>query len=119
MLKLNTQSQNDITIVSLEGFIDAFSCQKFEESFGQLMEKNNYKLIVDLSKVDYMSSVGAGIFIAVHCVAAENKGTIILVNPKPKVREIFELLGMSKMLSFTDNINNALKLIEQHTPVRS
>lgn len=83
------------------------------------MEKNNYKLIVDLSKVDYMSSVGAGIFIAVHCIAAENKGTIILVNPKPKVREIFEVLGMSKMLSFTDNISNALKIIEEHTPAHS
>jgi len=105
MLKLNTLAQNEITIVSLEGFIDAFSSQKFEESFGQLMEKNNYKLIVDLSKVDYMSSVGAGIFIAVHCVAAENKGTIVLVNPKPKVRGIFEMLGMSKMLSFTDSID--------------
>lgn len=116
MLELTTQSQNDITIVSLKGFIDAFSSQKFEESFDQLMQKNNYKLVVDLSKVDYMSSVGAGIFIAVHCVAAENKGIIILVNPKAKVREIFEMLGMSKMLSFTDSIDNAIKLIEKNAP---
>jgi len=119
MLELTTESRNDITIVSLKGFIDAFSCQKFEESFDQLLAKSNYKIVVDLSKVDYMSSVGAGIFIAVHCVAAENKGIIVLVNPKSKVREIFQMLGMCNMISFTDTIDNAIKLIEQHSPARS
>ncbi len=113
MLKLNTRTQGDITIVSLEGIIDAFACHQFEDAFNKLIENNNYKLIVDLSKVDYMTSVGAGIFIAVHGVTQENKGTIILVNPKPKVREIFDVLGVSKILSFTDSMDNAIKLAGQ------
>ncbi|MEW6026373.1 MAG: STAS domain-containing protein [Planctomycetota bacterium] len=113
MLKLNIQTRGDITVVSLEGIIDAFACNHFEEGFNRLMEGENYKLIVDLSKVDYMTSIGAGIFIAVHGMAHENKGAIILVNPKPKVREIFDVLGVSKILSFTDTIDNAFKVMEQ------
>jgi len=115
MLKLNIQNKDDITIVSLEGIIDAFSCQQFEDTFNQLMEKESYKLIVDLSEVDYMTSVGAGIFIAVHGVTEENKGAIVLINPKTKVKEIFDVLGVSKILSFADDITGAFKIMEQHS----
>lgn len=113
MLKLDIETKNDITIVTLDGVIDAFSSQQFEETFTKLMDAENYKIIVDLSRVNYMTSVGAGIFIAVHGVAEENKGSVVLVNPKSKIREIFEVLGMSKILSFTDTIDHAIKLIEQ------
>ncbi len=115
MLRLNEQIQDDITIVSLKGFIDTFSCHKLEESVNQLLEKKNYKIIVDLTHVDYMSSVGAGIFIALHCAATENKGVVVMVNPRSQVREIFGLLGMSRIFSFTDTVDNAFKLINEGT----
>jgi anti-anti-sigma factor len=82
------------------------------------MHEENYKIVVDLSKVDYMSSVGAGIFIAVHGIAIKNKGAVVLVNPKAKIRQIFKMLGMAQILLFTDTLKNAFKLIEKHRIVK-
>lgn len=110
-LKLVTQKvgQADVTTVLLNGIIDAYTYGEMAETFNRLIEQKNYKLIVDLSNVDYLTNAGAGVLISVYTIIQENNGNIVLVNPRPKVKEAFELLGLTKILPFTQDINSALK----------
>ena len=108
MLKIQMEKNNDITTVTLEGAIDAYSARQFKESFNQLIEQDNYKLIVDLSRVDYMTAVGAGICMAIHNVAKENKGGLVLVQPKSEVKKIFGLIGLDQMMTIADSQDGAV-----------
>ncbi|MFH0888343.1 MAG: STAS domain-containing protein [Planctomycetota bacterium] len=87
--------------VLLNGFIDAYSYGKLEKVFNELVEQGVYKFVVDLSQVDYLCSGGAGVLISVYGMAQENNGSIVLLNPTSKVKEVLELLGLSNVFSFT------------------
>ncbi len=109
-LEITTQKQPDgIATILSKGIIDAYSYSELEQAFNRLMEEHIYKFIVDLSGVDYMSSTGAGVFIGMLRLSQEHNGNIVLVNPKPMIRDLFDLLGLTNLFVVTDNMKKALK----------
>jgi anti-sigma B factor antagonist len=105
-LQITTLKDQDGGVtISLDGFVDAYSCDQLEKAFDNLINQGIYKFVVDLSQVNYLCSGGAGVFISVYGIVQENDGNIVLVNPKGKVKEMLELLGLSRIFSFTNTPN--------------
>ena len=101
---ISTEGFGDgLTVIHVHGFLDAHTFEEMEETINQLFGESRYKLVVDLSKVDYISSAGAGVFIGAIGTAKENGGNIILMSPTPNVKEVFDLLGLTQIFSFADN----------------
>ena len=112
-LQITTRKpKKDTVVISLDGFIDGYSCAKLEETFDQLIKQGIYKFIVDLSKVDYLSSAGVSVFLDVFYNVQRPHGKLVLVNPKPHVREVFVLLGLTQIFTITNEATaqNLLKL---------
>lgn len=107
VIKTQKVLDNVITVL-LDGIIDAYTYEKLEETFNRLIEQKNYKLIIDLSNVDYMNSAGAGVLISVYTIIQENNGNLVLVNPRPKVKEVFDLLGLTQLFTISKDLNSAL-----------
>ncbi|MEW6027224.1 MAG: STAS domain-containing protein [Planctomycetota bacterium] len=99
---------NGAILVKLKGFLDAYTYGEFEQTINNLFNQKMYRLIVDMSGVDYISSAGAGVFIGSIGVAQENQGNIVIVRPKPAVKEVFDLLGLSQIFTIVDNMESAL-----------
>lgn len=109
--QITTQNlDTGITAISIMGFLDAYTYSEFEQTINNLFDRNQYKLIVDMSNVDYISSAGAGVFIGAIGLAQENGGNIIIIRPKPGVKEVFDLLGLSQIFPITENMELALKM---------
>ena len=101
--------QNSITFISVRGFLDAHTFEEMERTINDLFEERNHKLVVDLSRLDYISSAGAGVFIGAIGTAQENDGNIILIKPSANVKEVFDLLGLSQIFSFADTVEEAVR----------
>lgn len=96
-----------IACVSVEGFLDAHTFEQMESVINGLFTESVYRVMVELSKVDYISSAGAGVFIGAIGTAQENGGNIILMNPTENVKEVFDLLGLSQLFQFAESIDQA------------
>lgn len=108
--KITTQNLPDnVVTIAVKGFLDAYTYNQLEQSINQFFNKNIYKLMVDLSEVDYISSAGAGVLIGAVGLAQENNGNIILLSPNPNVKEVFDLLGLSAIFTVVDDQAAALK----------
>ena len=92
---------------AIRGFLDAHTFEELEKRINDLFEAGSYKLIVDLSGLDYISSAGAGVFIGAIGTAQENDGNIILIKPSANVKEVFDLLGLSQIFTFKDTREDA------------
>jgi anti-sigma B factor antagonist len=97
-----------VVIIRLTGYLDAHTFERLEEAISELFSKSQYRLVVDLEQVEYISSAGAGVFIGALSEAHENKGNIVLMRPTPNVREVFDLLGLTQIFQVVDNANAAL-----------
>ena len=106
--QINTEPMGDgMACVSVEGFLDAHTFEQMESTINKLFSESTYTVMVELSKVDYISSAGAGVFIGAIGTAQENGGNIILMNPTPNVKEVFDLLGLSQLFQFAQGPDEA------------
>ncbi|MBI4712324.1 MAG: STAS domain-containing protein [Planctomycetes bacterium] len=111
--KIETQRlPNNIIALTLKGFLDAYTYGELEQAINNFFDEKVYKFIVDMSNVDYISSAGAGVFIGAIGVSQENQGNIVIVKPKPNVKEVFDLLGISQIFPIANNVEAALKVFE-------
>ena len=110
---LQRQLQDGIVQLTVRGFLDAHTFEQLEKSINDLFDNNTFRLVVDLSGLDYISSAGAGVFIGAIGTAQDNDGDIVLVKPSPNVKEVFDLLGLSQIFTFKDTSEEALKVLLQ------
>ena len=101
--------QNGVVFLTVGGFLDAHTFEELEKTISEFFDQNIYRVIVDLSKLDYISSAGAGVFIGAIGTAQENEGNIVIVKPSPNVKEVFDLLGLSQIFTFAETREAALK----------
>ncbi len=96
------------TVVDVEGFLDAYTVAELEEAFNNLIKEKKFKLIVNLAKLDYISSAGLGTFMGVIDEIRDNDGDIVLTNLSPKIYKVFDLLGFSELFEIVDNETEAV-----------
>ena len=96
-----------ITIVRVDGVIDTMTATELEKVMNSLLERNKYRIIVDLGGVDYISSAGWGIFISNIREIRQHDGDIKLARMIPNVYEIFELLEFDSILRAFDSLEKA------------
>ncbi|MEO8209034.1 MAG: STAS domain-containing protein [bacterium] len=90
---INKKQQDNITILNLNGFLDAHTSVELEKSFEEILSQSNYNIIVNFDKLTYISSAGLGVFMAFIETARNNSGDIKLCAMSDKIYNIFDMLG--------------------------
>ncbi len=105
---LKEQLENKIVLLTIQGFLDAHTFEQMEKVINDLFESNQHRLIVDLAGLDYISSAGAGVFIAALSESEENGGKIVLLNPTTTVMDVFDLLGLTQIFTMATDRQEAV-----------
>ncbi|MHC4914338.1 MAG: STAS domain-containing protein, partial [Planctomycetota bacterium] len=74
---INREERNGVALIRVNGFLDAHTFEQLEEVIREIYDGGCYKLVVDLAKVDYISSAGAGVFIGARSESQENGGDVV------------------------------------------
>lgn len=101
-------SKPDISVISVNGYIDTTTASELEESLKRLLGKGRYNIVIDLSGVNYISSAGWGIFISEIKKIRENGGDLKLASMVADVYEVFELLEFQTILESFDSVDEAV-----------
>ncbi len=96
-LKINVDERGGIVFIELGGYLDAHTYEKFEEVLEEKFAEGRFRYVMDLSRLEYISSAGAGVFIGAAGTCQDHMGKVVLVRPTPEVQEIFELLGVCQL----------------------
>ncbi|UCF04612.1 MAG: STAS domain-containing protein [bacterium] len=98
----------DVSIVSVDGYIDTTTASELEESLKRLLSKGRFNIVIDLGGVNYISSAGWGIFISEIKKIRENGGDLKLAKMVADVYEVFELLEFQTILESFDSLDDAV-----------
>ncbi|MFH1022935.1 MAG: STAS domain-containing protein [Planctomycetota bacterium] len=98
-----------VTLIKTRGFLDAHTFEQLEDALNKQFEQGRYRIVVDLAELQYISSAGAGVFIGTVGRAQENSGNIVLLNPPPNVKEVFDLLGLTQLFSVVPTREDAVR----------
>ncbi|HXL15248.1 MAG TPA: STAS domain-containing protein [Methylomirabilota bacterium] len=92
-----------VSILRVSGYVDTTTSPDLERRLQALLHEKRYHVVVDLARVEYISSAGWGIFISEIREIREHGGDLKLAGMAPDVREVFDLLEFENILqSYTD-----------------
>ncbi len=81
-------------LVKATGRIDSATAPKLEEAFGAITEAGRFRIVFDLSDVDFISSAGLRVMISVQKTCKRwNRGEVVLAGVPRRVHEALDLAG--------------------------
>jgi anti-sigma B factor antagonist len=92
-----------VSILRVSGYVDTTTSPDLERRLQALLREKRYHVVVDLARVEYISSAGWGIFISEIREIREHGGDLKLAGMAADVREVFDLLEFENILqSYSD-----------------
>ena len=91
-MEILVRKSQDVTIVELTGDMDGNSAPEAQTQMLQLAEADT-KIVLDMTKVPYMSSAGLRMLLVVYRTVKSRGGTIVLVGLSEELRDTMALTG--------------------------
>ena len=87
----------DICIISISGRIDTVTSKDVEAKLDGAIGERKKKMIINLAKMDYISSVGLRVLLAALKKQRQNQGSLQLASLQPLVQNIFRITGLDEV----------------------
>lgn len=97
-----------IQILDLQGDLDAHTAPDFEAAIKRCLESDQHNIVVQGTSLEYISSAGLGVFMAFIEEVREKGGDIKISDLKPRVFNVFDLLGFPVLFDILDTEDAAI-----------
>jgi len=105
---ITIQERSGVQVIKVTQDLDNYGAADLEKELKDLIGSKNYKLVVDLSKVNYVNSTAVGMLVGIAKQARRKGGDLKVCGLKDKIRKTFDLLGASKVLEIFDSEESAV-----------
>jgi anti-sigma B factor antagonist len=96
-------------LVTVKGRVDSATSPKLTEAFDALLNDGHFKIVLDLSKVEYMSSAGfRAMLAALKSCKRYNRGDLYLADVPKQIREALDLTGMTSLFKIYTDVTTAV-----------
>lgn len=96
-LELNTQMLKRVLLIEANGRVDSTTADQLGEVFGIAIDDGTNQLVLDLSKVEYMSSAGLREMVSALKRVQRGRGDLRLAALSDRVKEVLELAGLDEI----------------------
>lgn len=97
------------TVLNVHGRVDSFTAPKLAEAIEKLNQEGVFKIVLNLSGVEFMSSAGfRTLLIGQRNCKRYNRGEIVLANVPQRLREALDLTGFTPLFKTFDNLTAAV-----------
>lgn len=107
-MKITSRESNGIMIFSLEGRADSEGAVQLDDVLQSSLENNNFKLVLEMSQVQYINSATLRTLADVITRSQEHNGDLKLAALQPKVKRVLQIVGFDKFSSIYDTIESAI-----------
>jgi anti-sigma B factor antagonist/stage II sporulation protein AA (anti-sigma F factor antagonist) len=111
-LQIHVDEVDRKVILRIEGRVDAASASVLEKRLQQLIDEHRRVLLLDFSRVDYLSSAGMRVLLAATKKLKAQKGQILLFSLDQEVFEIVRMAGLDRVLHICANEKEALQSVQ-------
>lgn len=108
-MEISVRELKRVQLVKLAGRVDHQTAPLLEQKLNELLNAGHFRIAIDLSGVDYMSSAGLRVLLGIRKqVRRFNRGDLKLAALQPAVKETFELVGFTRIFEIYDDVVEAV-----------
>jgi anti-sigma B factor antagonist len=106
-MDIHTRHYNDVIILSVNGRLDAVTTPYFAQVIDEQVSAGYYRLVVDLKKVDFLSSSGIKALIQATQLVRQQGGDFRLANTWGHVKFVLNLASIDSIIKVYPNVVSA------------
>ncbi len=109
-MDLNSYEKDDVAVLEPAGKImGGPDATVLHEKLHDLIEQGKKKVVIDLSRVEWMNSTGLGILISGLTTLKNNNGELKLVNVTEKIQSLLKITKLFGVFESYDSVEDAVK----------
>ncbi len=108
-----SELEDGIRLIKLSGALDMNGTYAIEVEFVRHCTGQNIRVLVDLSRVNYISSIGIPMLVNSAKSVTKYGGRLALLNPQKAVEDVLELAGIPAIIPiYTDLASAKVALLQ-------
>jgi anti-sigma B factor antagonist len=108
-MEVSVKQYKRCDLVTATGRIDSQTAPQLETSLQQINDAERYNIVFDMDKVDFVSSAGLRVMIAVQKICKKwNRGELVLANVPERIYETLDLAGFVPLFQIFDDLTEAV-----------
>ena len=96
-MKTTVREEHQNIVMVLEGRLDTGAAAQVKSDMQGLYDNEDRDIILDCEKLEYISSSGVRLFLALMKDAKTKGNHVIIANPSEELREVFVEVGFSSL----------------------
>jgi anti-anti-sigma factor len=108
---LSAPLEASFMIIHVKGELDSNTSAELDDTLKQLLGEGSRRFILELSEMDYVSSVGLRVFLAHLKKLKSDQGRMVLAGLNDEVQEIFDMAGFSSLFEITPDLEAARSVL--------
>lgn len=103
-MEITTQEFKHCDLIKVKGRVDSATAPDFSKALEKTNNDGKFKIAVDMSELEYMSSAGFRALLATQRNCKRyNRGELVLVGIPERIREALELAGFTELFKTFDD----------------
>lgn len=109
-MEITTKELNGIELIMINGRVDSVEAARLSDALEAAHHRGRYRIIVDMSQVEYMSSAGfRALGDAQRNSKRNQRGEVVLAQVPDRIQEALELVGFAEYFHIADNVSSAVE----------
>ncbi len=108
-VEIRTRKVDDSAVILLDGEVNVQNCAQLRETFKRLIDEGQRKVIADFASLTFIDSSGLAVIIEADQKLKQSGGKLRIYGVNRKIRGIFEVTKIHKMIGIYDSQESALK----------
>lgn len=107
-MKITQAKENNVLVICPEQRLDGITSKLFFDHVKAIIQEGERRILLDLSKLNYMSSAGLRILSLIHATMTSFKGTIVICSAGDNIQELFDLVHLQQLYKMFGKREDAL-----------
>jgi anti-sigma B factor antagonist len=109
-MKVAVSQEGGISVISIEGSVDGKTAPLVKQEINPVLEPAK-SVILDLSKVDYLSSAGLRLLLLIYREFSAKQGKLILLGVSEDIQTVMSHTGFLNFFTLASSMAEALQAL--------
>ncbi len=113
-MEISHKKFHRVDLLKVVGRLDAMHAPQLKQEFERLFEQSRYRIVLDLSELEYVASPGLRVLIEARKKARDWKitdlegGDVRIAMLPPRIKEVFDLTGFTSLFEIFSDTTEAV-----------
>ena len=108
LVELKEEEKGNVLVFKIHGRLDAISSPSVEKRILEFIDQGHYKLLLNFSGVDYLSSAGMRMLLSILKKLKSYTGKLVVCSITPNVMDVLKMSGFDHVLELTQTEEDAM-----------